>query len=262
MLLRPGLKRNLKIILYIFTFVPISLIIYSYFSISSEISFIKTTLSTLENGVNAIFASLMEIYSISLIETVFVIIFFIAAAIVINYLLNWYFIEKKHALIDGLTEIYNRKAMKKWLRTEIQRAKRYRHPLSVAMIDLDHFKLYNDKNGHVRGDKLLKKIAKIFKRSTREIDFVGRYGGEEFIIIFPETEYKGAVIVAERIRKAVEEARFAKEQVMPKGQVTISMGLVTFHKSFEEEKMIHEADKLLYEAKQRGRNLLIHKVYN
>lgn len=260
--LRPGLKRGFQILLSIFAVLIAVLIGYSYVAIDTEISVIEKITLTLETGVNTILSSLDTISSLLLTETIFLILFFASSVYIINYLLNWYFIEKRHALVDELTEIYNRKAMKLWMKKEIQRAERFNHVLSVAMIDLDRFKVYNDKNGHVMGDYLLKSVAKIFKESTREIDFVGRYGGEEFIIIFPHTEHKDAVIVMERIRKKIETTRFHGREVMPDQKITVSVGLVTFHKNLKEERMIHEADELLYEAKTTGRNQVIHKKEN
>ncbi|MEM4230827.1 MAG: GGDEF domain-containing protein [Candidatus Pacearchaeota archaeon] len=238
------------------------LIIYSYFSINFQVSSLKKLVTTIQVEINSLILGLNKISSIVLTETIWILIFFASAVIAINYLLNWYFIERKNALIDELTEIYNRKAMKIWLRKEIARAERFKHPLSIAMIDIDNFKTYNDRQGHLRGDWLLKTIAKILKENTREMDFVGRYGGEEFIIIFPETEHEEAVKVAERIRKNIENTKFPGGETQPKGKITISIGLITFHKDFIENKMIEEADKLLYKAKASGRNILIRKKYN
>lgn len=256
------LKKGLKVILYLFSAVALILIGYYYFAINSNISSLKRAASTLQSGANMIVAGLTKISSLISIETMLLLVTFIVFIITINYLLNWYFLERKNALIDELTEIYNRKAMKSWLKKEIERAERFKHPLSIAMIDIDNFKIYNDRQGHLRGDWLLKIISRILKESCREMDFVGRYGGEEFIIIFPETEHSNAVAVTERIRNLIESTKFPGGEAQPKGKVTISLGLVTFHKVLEEGEMIKKADELLYQAKASGRNILVHKKYN
>jgi diguanylate cyclase (GGDEF)-like protein len=256
------LKRGLKIILYVFSAIALILIGYYYFAIISNISSLKKIASTLQSGANAILASLTKISSFISIETILMLVTFLVFIITINYLLNWYFLEKKNALVDELTGVYNRKAMKIWLAKEIERAQRFDHPLSIAMVDVDSFKNYNDKQGHLRGDWLLKSLGRILKEGAREMDFVGRYGGEEFIIIFPETEHSDAVKAADRIRALVESTKFPGGDMQPKGKVTISIGLVTFHKLLEEENMIKKADELLYQAKAGGRNLVVHQKYN
>jgi len=257
-----GLKRGLKIILYIFSAIALILIGYYYFAINLNISSLKSIASTLQDGANTIFTGLTKIFSLVSIETALLLVTFLVFIITINYLLNWYLLERKNALIDELTEIYNRKAMKTWLKKEMERAERFKQPLSIAMIDIDNFKTYNDRQGHLRGDWLLKTISRMLKESIREMDFVGRYGGEEFIIIFPETEHSNAVDVADRIRSLIENTRFPGGEAQPKGKVTLSIGLVTFHKVLEEQDMIKKADELLYQAKASGRNLLVHKRYN
>jgi len=233
--------------------------IYSYYSITSDISIIEKTILTFGQEVNTLISIVKSVSSTFLVETIWLIIFLVFIFIIINYLLNIYFLEKKYALVDELTEIYNRKAMKIWLHKEIERAKRFKRSLSIALIDLDRFKVYNDINGHLRGDWLLRRIAKILKENARDIDFVGRYGGEEFIIIFPETEHNSALKACERIRRIIEENKFEGEENLPTKKVTISIGLVTFCDKFDKEKMLKQTDELLYEAKAKGRNIIVHK---
>jgi len=252
-------KRYFKILLFLFSLLVITLIIYSYFTISSELTAMKTILLALKVEVTNILESISSISSLFFTETIGLLIFFAVAIISINYLLNWYYLEKRNALIDELTELYNRKAMKNWLKKEVERAKRFNHPLSVAIMDLDRFKSYNDVNGHLKGDWLLKNISNILKQSIRDIDFVGRYGGEEFVIIFPETGHENALKVCERIRQTIETTPFAGEENMPTKKVTISIGLVTFCGDFDQEKMLKKADDFLYEAKSKGRNMVVHK---
>jgi len=252
-------KRGYRILLFFFSLLVFSLIIYSYFSVQSELSEIRKAVSALNTGITTILTSVKNLSSIFFTETFWLVILFAVAIMSINYLLNWYYIEKRNALIDELTELYNRKAMKSWLHKEVGRAQRFKHPLSIAIMDLDRFKLYNDANGHLRGDWLLKHIAKILKENSREIDFVGRYGGEEFVIIFPETGHNNALKVCERIRQTIETTPFAGEENLPTKKVTISIGLVTVCDSFDQEKMLKQADDFLYKAKEEGRNRIVHK---
>lgn len=119
------------------------------------------------------------------------------------------------------------------------------------MIDLDHFKSINDEYGHVYGDYVLKEVAKILKSSIRESDFVGRYGGEEFIVFLPETNIKSAEIVAEKLRQSVEDYNFEKI----KSKITISCGVGEISIKYKTiESFIEEIDKKLYMAKEQGRN--------
>jgi len=259
MVLGLRLKRWLKIMMVLFFVLMLGMVIYSYYSITSDISIIEKTIRTLGQETINLLSFLKRISSTFLVETVWLIIFLVFIFIAINYLLNIYFLEKRHALVDELTEVYNRKAMNLWLHKEIERAKRFKHPLSIALMDLDKFKVYNDINGHLRGDWLLKTIARILKENARDIDFVGRYGGEEFIIIFPETGHNNALKACERVRKIIEEMKFEGEENLPTKKVTISIGLVTFCDKLDQGKMLKQADELLYEAKAKGRNVTVHR---
>lgn len=142
--------------------------------------------------------------------------------------------------------------MKK-LDEEIRKLKRFNRPLSIVMLDLDDFKEYNDTFGHQEGDFLLKQAANVMKHSVREIDAVGRYGGEEFLLILPETDKQNAEQVCERIRDTLQKRQF-------KRQVTASFGICTTLKDIEKEKLIEEADNALYEAKSAGKNRIISKT--
>jgi diguanylate cyclase (GGDEF)-like protein len=149
------------------------------------------------------------------------------------------------SLKDPLTGIANRRMMDIMLDRLFLEAKRYGRNLSVIMADIDHFKRYNDAYGHQSGDRLLAGAAGILMKSVRDSDLVTRYGGEEFLLILPETGVSEACISAERVRKRFEE----------KGEDTISMGVSTFHAGVEDkERLIKEADEALYRAKEGGRN--------
>lgn len=153
------------------------------------------------------------------------------------------------AITDGLTNLFNHKFVIDSLSNEIKKAERYGSPLSIFMMDIDFFKKLNDSYGHQFGDQILVKVAKIIHDSVRDIDIVGRYGGEEFLVVLPETDRKNAFIVAERIRQSVEKIKANKEDF----SVTISGG-VQEYSSQSTENLIKEADFLLYKAKQSGRN--------
>jgi diguanylate cyclase (GGDEF)-like protein len=130
-----------------------------------------------------------------------------------------------------------------------------KRPLSIAMIDIDDFKRYNDINGHVKGDQLLMEISTILKDEARRVDVMGRYGGEEFIMILPEMANDAAFSFVERIRKKVQEYGFFGKESQPKGFVSISAGLVTcMDKSIMYNKLIEIADQTLYKSKESGKN--------
>lgn len=166
------------------------------------------------------------------------------------------FEEKSYlAITDHLTKLYNRRYFQEHLETEIKRVKRYPRPLSLIMIDIDHFKRYNDTCGHLMGDAILRTVADSLNNNIREIDIVARYGGEEFCIILPDTEIEGAQALAEKMRKAIEERLFEFEQSQPGGRLTISCGVASFQKSMKEkDDLIKQADQALYAAKHAGRN--------
>lgn len=161
------------------------------------------------------------------------------------------------AVRDGLTNLYNHRYFQELLDRELPRVERYRHHLSLILIDIDHFKKINDTYGHPQGDLILRSIADVFDQTIRKPDTAARYGGEEFVIVLPETDIKGAVILAERLRKKVEEMQFNLDGKTVK--VTISLG-VTAYVPVEARKtkaeIIDAADKALYNSKNTGRNKL------
>ncbi len=167
---------------------------------------------------------------------------------------------KLMAITDGLTELFNHRYFMKKLPEEVARARRYSHPLSLIMIDVDNFKLYNDTHGHPRGDEVLKLLAGLLEKSVRSIDIVARYGGEEFTIILSETGRDNAIIMAERIRKAVDEYSFPCEKTQPGGKLTISLGVASLDVDADTasgDGLLKKADNLLYMAKGTGRNKVI-----
>ncbi len=155
---------------------------------------------------------------------------------------------KRLSLTDPLTGLPNRRSFEITIENEIRRAERYRRSFAVLMMDFDNFKSYNDKFGHSAGDNILKRFSILMKEAIRDVDFLGRYGGDEFIAVLPETDANFALAVAERIRKKIE-----SENLDP--PVTLSIGIAVFPKdSKEKQKLIDLADHACYEAKEMGGN--------
>jgi diguanylate cyclase (GGDEF)-like protein len=158
-------------------------------------------------------------------------------------------------ITDEKTKLFNFRHFKSELQSEIARAKRFDESVSLIMIDADKFKHYNDTNGHVLGDEALIKVAKLMKNICRETDKPARFGGEEFAILLPKTGKEEAVVFAERIRKAIEEAVFVNQEKQPGGNFTASLGVATFPEDgSDSETLVNSADKALYKAKEKGRN--------
>lgn len=158
----------------------------------------------------------------------------------------------KLARIDPLTQLYNRRVLNEILENELQRSIRNKRGFAVAMGDLDNFKRINDSYGHEVGDLALIEMAKILRKEIRTTDFVGRWGGEEFLFIFTETTCQGALIVIERIRQTVENVQIPVKDI--KIGFTVSIGL-SYHSGGEGgNAIVEEADKALYRAKVSGKN--------
>lgn len=159
------------------------------------------------------------------------------------------------AVTDGLTGLYNHRHLHERLALEIERSGRNGLPLSLLMIDLDHFKSYNDRNGHPSGDELLRQLARIMGDGRRANDFVARYGGEEFSIVLVDTPKFTAAQVAERLRARVADYHFEYGEEQPGGQVSVSIGVASFPDDAQEaEALVRHADAALYAAKHAGRN--------
>jgi diguanylate cyclase (GGDEF)-like protein len=157
------------------------------------------------------------------------------------------------ATMDSLTHVFSRRYWFQRCSEEINRSKKFNYSLSCLMLDIDHFKDFNDRYGHLIGDALLIETSKTIKDNIRQIDLVGKYGGEEFCVVLTETDIEGAQFVAERIRKAMEEkyVRAYDEEL----KVTISIGISAFPKDAQDLSiLIDKADQALYRAKETGRN--------
>ncbi len=156
---------------------------------------------------------------------------------------------------DPLTGLDNRRQLMMDLHLEMQRARRYKTPLALILLDVDYFKKYNDTHGHPAGDEILRQLAALLAGNIRAHDKVARYGGEEFVVILPHTDLKGAAAVAEKLRRLVEEQPFPREETQPGGKLTISLGVAGFPAHADNvEDLLRLADKAMYRAKAAGRN--------
>lgn len=153
------------------------------------------------------------------------------------------------SVTDPLTQLFNRLKIEDVFKLEIERANRYKKPLSVIIVDIDYFKLVNDTYGHDIGDEVLKSISKILKENIRSTDTLGRWGGEEFIILVPETNKDQTTLLAEKIRISIEIYKFSKIK-----NLTASFGVSSFTQDDTKESLIKKADNALYKAKEMGRN--------
>ncbi|MEK6335045.1 MAG: diguanylate cyclase [Acidobacteriota bacterium] len=159
------------------------------------------------------------------------------------------------SITDPLTGLHNRRYLEARLSEELSRSKRYNYPLSFMMIDIDDFKLYNDRNGHQAGDRALEMTAQCLRAALRKIDVASRYGGEEFSILLPQTTLQEAGVLADRVRRKILSTQFPHGKSQPLGAVTVSIGLSTFSASLDSaEAIVRAADRALYHAKHHGKN--------
>jgi len=160
---------------------------------------------------------------------------------------------KKLSITDGLTNLFNSRYFYSQLKGEIDRSNRYKHPLSLLLLDIDEFKTYNDSFGHLAGDKVLVRLGKVIKSCLRKMDSAYRYGGEEFTVILPETVGPEAAKVAERIRSKVALEKFTNDQKKTV-IITISIGATEYRSQEDVTEFVQRADKAMYISKQNGRN--------
>ncbi len=157
---------------------------------------------------------------------------------------------KELSIKDSLTGLYNQRYFYTRLESEIERARRQRHPLSLLLFDVDNFKFYNDTYGHLEGDKVLKSIGEVIRECTREhVDMGFRYGGDEFTVILPDTDEEQAMLVAERIRSTFQKKNFDK--------LSISIGVIKYTENFSPKSFIKFADECMYKAKRSGGNKIV-----
>jgi len=162
---------------------------------------------------------------------------------------------EKEVLVDPLTGIANRRALRERLKNELHRFQRYRQFFSILLFDIDNFKAINDQYGHWAGDRCLKEIIKRVRAILRETDFIARWGGDEFVLIFPGTDLESAGAVAERLRKLIQNTRFVyhKQEI----SLTVSCGVTEIAESDQnQETIFNRVDKAMYKAKKNGRNMV------
>ncbi len=162
---------------------------------------------------------------------------------------------ERQATQDKLTGLYNRRYADNWLDQQLDRARRYRQHLTIALADLDGFKQINDRHSHAAGDEVLRRVAAIFRERCRSSDMVARYGGEEFLICFPETDIRKARVICEELRSAIEMETWTALGLP--GRVTVSFGLAERRSDSSRQSLLSAADLRLYAAKNNGRNQVI-----
>jgi len=162
---------------------------------------------------------------------------------------------KELTIRDGLTGLYNHRYFQENLALEILRSKRYTRTFSLVFLDVDFFKQYNDTHGHLQGDAVLVALSKLLIAGLRKTDFAVRYGGEEFVLLLPETSKENAFALAGTIREKIAAHPFPGRETQPQGKVTVSMGIAAFPEDGSDgSTLLHHADNALYQAKNSGRN--------
>lgn len=156
---------------------------------------------------------------------------------------------------DSLTDLWNHGYFQYLLQDELEKSKITKSPLSLVALDIDDFKIYNDTLGHQCGDKILKELSILLKNHSRKMDYICRYGGEEFMAILPKTNKQEAYAIAERLRQDIEKYHFADEEILPHKKLTVSLGVASFPEDGNNpSELISYSDKMLYEAKHKGKN--------
>ncbi|MCP5106557.1 MAG: GGDEF domain-containing protein [bacterium] len=162
---------------------------------------------------------------------------------------------REQSVTDGLTDLYNQTHFFLLLNLQMERAKRYKTTFSLILFDVDNFKNYNDSNGHIAGSEALQRVGRLMKEVFRSSDILAKYGGDEFVIILPNSDKIGAFLGAERIREAVENEPFPGGKHQPMGKMTLSLGIASYPEhGADTEEILGRADKAMYFAKQTGRN--------
>ncbi|MGM0640924.1 MAG: GGDEF domain-containing protein [Thermotogota bacterium] len=216
---------------------------------------VETSKSNLYDDLNTLSFKIMG--GFIFVFSIFVFIFFITLTTISKKIIKE--LEDKVKRItkisekDEMLDIYNRSKFLSVLESEIYRSRRYNHNLSLIMIDIDYFKDINDEHGHLEGDKILIKISNLIKSEIREIDLFARYGGDEFMILNPETKLKDAIKLAERLRKKIEKKIFVKKE-----KVTCSFGVTELKKDDDIDSLLKRVDDYLYKAKEK-RNYIYNK---
>ncbi len=169
---------------------------------------------------------------------------------------------KMMAITDFLTGLYNHRYFQQIFNQELGRARRYQKVMSLVILDIDNFKAFNDKYGHAVGDRILAAIGEIISRSLRKIDFAFRYGGEEFVIILPETSLEHAILTADRLRERIEQEASASLPEIQSSSITVSAGVACYPEDgTNREELFSLMDSYLYKAKSMGKNIVCHSTF-
>ena len=162
------------------------------------------------------------------------------------------------SITDGLTDLYNQSHFFELLDLELKKSEKHKLTFSLIMFDVDSFKTYNDHNGHIHGSRALNKIGVLMKKVFRFSDILAKYGGDEFVVILPQTDKIGAFLAADRLRETVEQEEFTGMEKQPQGKITLSIGIASYpaHGTSAEE-ILDRADKAMYYAKETGKNKTI-----
>lgn len=167
-------------------------------------------------------------------------------------------ILREITLKDGITGLYNQRYLMEMINLELKRSHRHNRAFSILFCDIDNFKLFNDHNGHLLGDKALERFSKLILQRLRVTDFASRYGGEEFVLLLPETDKEHAFVLADDLRKLIQESDFDGQESQPGGELTVSIGVSSFPVDGDnEDDLLTAADRALYNAKNLGRNRVV-----
>jgi diguanylate cyclase (GGDEF)-like protein len=160
---------------------------------------------------------------------------------------------ERFSLEDSVTQVNNRRCLDVRLAADVQRARRYASPLTIAMVDIDNFKEINDRYTHTKGDEVLRRVAALMREALRDSDYVARYGGDEFVLVFPETRLSNARLVCEMVRERV--AAESWSSIAPDLKITVSLGVAERSPNTNTpDLLLNAADRLLYRAKRTGKN--------
>ncbi|WP_394246205.1 GGDEF domain-containing protein [Vibrio profundi] len=222
------------------------------FIINFTFMFVRTTITLSEPDIN----NFLHAGNIHQFAFIMIIILIIVLGFTFTWMINARLVAAIYnsSMKDSLTQIYNRRAMEDIIPRELARSHRHNTELSIIIADIDHFKEINDNFGHHIGDKVLKGMGSILKHKLRRQDLAFRYGGEEFLILLPDTNVDNAVKAANKLRETIEKQRFASGK---KGKWTASFGVSQLHDKEEWDSIIQRADEALYQAKHSGRNTVV-----